>query len=85
MIIWQVASRVKTAKTIGAGPNESAENFTLSAHQQLSSTDLTLHGLLGRCLSENERRMAPYDKRLFRPLLVPTLARLLYRILPASV
>jgi hypothetical protein len=85
LIVKQVASRVKTARTIGAGPSDSSENFTLSAHQQLSSTDLTLHGLLGRCLSENERRMAPYDKRLFRPRLVPTLARFLYRILPASV
>jgi hypothetical protein len=58
--------------------------FTLSPHKDLGS-DLTLHALLGRCLAENERRMAPYDARLLRPRLVPTIARLLYRLLPASI
>jgi hypothetical protein len=88
LILEQVASRVKTAKTMGGGgsTNEagSADNFTMSAHQEVGS-DVTLHGLLGRCLAENERRMAPYDPRLPRPRLVPTLARLLYRVLPSSV
>ncbi|MDB6100312.1 MAG: hypothetical protein JWO52_311 [Gammaproteobacteria bacterium] len=88
LILKQVASRVKTAKTLGGGADTSAENyadnFTLSAHKDLGS-DLTLHALLGRCLAENERRMAPYDARLLRPRLVPTIARLLYRLLPASI
>jgi len=48
-------------------------------------SDLTLHDLLGRCLAENDRRMAPYDPRLSRPRLVPSLARLFHRILPASI
>jgi hypothetical protein len=88
LILQQVASRVKTARTLGGGDNNnetgSADNFTMSAHQEVGS-DVTLHGLLGRCISENERRMAPYDPRLLRPRLVPTLARLLYRVLPSSV
>lgn len=88
LILRQVASRVKTAKTLGGSEDNSAQssadNFTLSAHKDLG-TDLTLHALLGRCLAENERRMAPYDARLLRPRLVPTLARLLYRLLPASI
>jgi hypothetical protein len=87
LILEQVASRVKTARTLGGDSRKrpaSADNFTLSAHQELGS-DLTLHGLLGRCLAENERRMAPYDARLLRPRLVPTLARLLYRLLPRNV
>jgi hypothetical protein len=91
LILKQVASRVKTAKTLGAdntaadnGAANSADNFTLSAHKELDS-DLTLHSLLGRCLAENERRMAPYDARLLRPRLVPTIARLAYRLLPASI
>src|ERR1700730_17437118 len=91
LILKQVASRVKTAQTLGGGSDASggsgapsSDNFTLSAHQELGS-NLTLHGLLGRCLAENERRMAPYDPRLLRPQLVPTLARLFYRILPESI
>jgi hypothetical protein len=83
LILKQVASRVRTAKTLGNGAGASADNFTLSAHKDLGS-DLTLHALLGRCLAENERRMAPYDPRLLRPRLVPTIARLLYRLLPAT-
>ena len=58
----------------------SDDNFTMSAHQNLG-VDLTLHGLLGRCLAENERRMAPYDARLLRPRLVPTIARVLRYII----
>ena len=92
LILKQVASRVKTAQTLGGGSDasggssgaSSSDNFTLSAHQDLGS-NLTLHGLLGRCLAENERRMAPYDPRLLRPRLVPTLARLFYRILPETI
>jgi hypothetical protein len=86
LILRQIASRVKTARTMGGdtASTGTADNFTMSAHQELGS-NLTLHGLLGRCLAENARRMAPYDRRLLRPRLVPTLARLFYRILPASV
>lgn len=52
---------------------------------QFQQGSLTLRALLGRCLAENERRMVPYDPRLLRPRLVPTIARLLYRLLPASI
>jgi hypothetical protein len=34
------------------------------------------------CLSENDRRLAPYDPRLLRPTFVPTLARALARVVP---
>jgi hypothetical protein len=86
LILKQVARRVKTARTMGKEPAAVSQvpddNFTMSAHQNLG-VGLTLHGLLGRCLAENDRRMAPYDARLLRPRLVPTIARLLYRVLPA--
>ncbi len=83
ILVEQVASRVKTARAMSKG-TASAENFTLGAHQDLGA-DVTLHGLLGACLRENERRMAHYDARLRRPRLVPCLARLMYRLLPASL
>ncbi|HUN75048.1 MAG TPA: ferritin-like domain-containing protein [Steroidobacteraceae bacterium] len=84
IILKQVASRIKTARTMSNGSSDSAENFTLSAHQDIGA-DVTLHHLLGICLAENERRMADYDSRLARPRLVPSLARLMYRALPASI
>jgi hypothetical protein len=84
IILRQVASRIKTARAMGKGPSSDSENFTLSAHQELGE-EITLHKLLQVCLSENERRMAPYDPRLRRPRLVPTLARFMQRVLPASI
>ncbi len=90
IILKQLASRVKTARTMGAAPTAQcavaydSDNFTLSAHQDLDES-LTLHQLLALSLSENERRLGQYDARLARPRLVPSIARLLYRLLPASL
>jgi hypothetical protein len=83
ILLKQVGSRLETARALSRG-GESAENFTLRAHHDLG-TDITLHRLLAACLRENERRMASYDARLRRPRLVPSIARLLYRVLPASI
>ncbi len=87
IILKQVASRVKTARSMGKPQPDgaaSSENFTLTAHQDLG-TEVTLHRLLGLCLAENERRMAEYDARLRRPRLVPGIARVLFQLIPASV
>jgi len=87
IILKQVASRVQTARSMGkpqpAGAGAS-ENFTLTAHQELGA-GITLHRLLGLCLAENERRMADYDTRLERPRLVPRIARILFRVIPAGI
>ena len=87
IILAQVASRVKTARSMGKpAPARAAtgENFTLTAHQDLGA-QITLHRLLGLCLSENERRMAEYDSRLQRPRLVPAIARFLFWATPKSL
>jgi hypothetical protein len=84
IILAQVASRVRTARSMGQaqpGSSGGSENFTLAAHRQVAG-EVTLQRLLGLCLAENERRMAPYDARLRRPRLVPGLARALFRLLP---
>jgi hypothetical protein len=83
LILDQVASRVKTARILG-GSGNSSDNFTLRAHQEIGES-VTLHSLLKLCLHENERRMAPYDARLRRPRLVPAMAKLIYRLLPARI
>jgi hypothetical protein len=100
IILKQVASRVKTARTMSAAPEgeapaeqknaadgtngSGADNFTLSAHQELGES-MTLHKLLELCLGENDRRMSFYDPRLSRPRLVPAIAKLAYRVLPARL
>jgi hypothetical protein len=92
IILTQLWSRVKTARTLGGTPpakgadtaGAAEENFTLSAHQDLGE-DVTLHKLLGLCLRENEARLAPYDPRLLRPRLMPAMARFMYRVLPKSL
>ena len=96
IILKQVWSRVKTARTLGGTDDKAkagtappmggddGDNFTLSAHQELGE-DVTLHKLLGLCLRENDARLAHYDPRLLRPRLVPTLARFMFRVLPKSL
>jgi hypothetical protein len=95
IILKQVWSRVKTARTMGgasdpkaaaSGPlgGDDGVNFTVSARQDLGA-DVTLHKLLGLCLRENAARLAPYDPRLRRPRLVPSLARFMFRVLPKSI
>ena len=83
LILQKIGSRVKTARTMGGG-EAANDNFTLTAHREFGDK-MTLHKILGLCLAENERRMAPYDPRLRRPRLVPSLARFAYRVLPASI
>jgi hypothetical protein len=84
IILRQVASRVRTARSMGSAAEPPTGNFTLTAHRQVGEP-VTLHKLLDLCLRENDRRMAGYDQRLLRPRLVPALGRLLYRVLPASL
>jgi hypothetical protein len=82
LILDQVASRTKTARSMG-GTGNSSDNFTLSARQEMGES-VTLRSLLKLCLHENERRMAPYDARLLRPRLVPAIAKLIHRLLPSG-
>jgi hypothetical protein len=50
-------------------------NFTLSGAEQLGS-DIDVGELIALCVSENDRRLKPYDARLKRPRFVPFIARL---------
>jgi hypothetical protein len=74
--VLQAHKRLKIA--LGARTNK---NFTLKAHEKIA-TDITPRQFLELCLAENARRLDRYDARLIRPRLVPTLARMLCRILP---
>jgi hypothetical protein len=86
IILTQIASRMRTARTLGdASPSDTApalieDNLTLAAHQHVGES-VDLRQLLARSLSENERRLSLYDARLVRPRLVPQLARWAYALL----
>lgn len=80
-ISLQVVSRIRTALQIG-GAQKGQDNFTMNAHESFG--DFTLRDFLKICLAENDRRLAPYDKRLLRPTLVPTLARAMLAVTPAG-
>jgi hypothetical protein len=43
--------------------------------------DITFKQLAAICLKENDRRLAPYDRRLIRPVFVPAMIRLALRFM----
>ncbi len=81
---WNIAAqafdRVRGALAMKGA--KSQDGFTLKSH--VSFSDFSLRSFLELCLSENERRLAPYDRRLLRPTLVPATVRLLLKVLPAA-
>jgi len=81
-IVAQAFDRVKGAlqMTKSDGGEATQDGFTLKSHTSFS--DFTLRSFLELCLSENERRFAPYDTRLLRPILVPGTVRALLKVLP---
>jgi hypothetical protein len=83
-IYLQVAGRIKTALQIAGGAKEASDqdNFTMNAHESFG--DFSLTEFLRICLAENERRLAPYDKRLLRPTLVPGIARTMLKVAPGG-
>src|SRR5215469_12673363 len=73
-LIWE---RMGIARGIeGAQDN----NFTVSGSQSLG-LELDASALLDICLAENERRLARYDARLVRPIVVPWLVAFARRFL----
>jgi hypothetical protein len=82
---WNIAAqaldRVRGAMQMsGGGASPSQDGFTLKSHSAME--DLSLRSFLELCLSENERRFAPYDARLLRPTLVPGTVKVFLRFLP---
>jgi hypothetical protein len=68
-LIWE---RIGIARDVGNGVQDN--NFTVTGANQLGS-DIEVGDLIRTCLTENDRRMSRYDKRLPRPSTVPALAR----------
>ncbi|MGD0493500.1 MAG: ferritin-like domain-containing protein [Steroidobacteraceae bacterium] len=74
-LIWE---RIGIARNVGGGAEDN--NFTLTASKSVHD-DIDAADLIATCLSENERRMSLYDRRLLRPRLVPALARWALRLM----
>ena len=74
-LIWE---RIGIARDVGNGVQDN--NFTVTGANQLGS-DIEVGDLIRKCLSENDRRMSRYDKRLPRPSTVPALARFALRFI----
>ena len=77
-LVWE---RIGIAKGIDADGNAQDANFAMTGSGAVG-IDLKPRELIDLCLSENDRRMAGYDRRLLRPLTVPRLARLARRFVP---
>ncbi|EGD59477.1 hypothetical protein Y88_1509 [Novosphingobium nitrogenifigens DSM 19370] len=72
-LIWE---RIDTAAGLGKDNTRAQENnFTLNGSKELG-VEITFTELAKICLSENDRRLEPYDKRLIRPRFVPAAIRL---------
>jgi hypothetical protein len=74
---------VKGKKKADAAPvprDDEQVGFTLKSHTVFG--DFSLRAFLETCLAENERRLKPYDPRLLRPMLVPSVVRQLVKVLP---
>lgn len=89
-IVAQAFDRIKGAMQMAGGGKKddgesrdaSQDGFTLKSHSAFG--DFSLRSFLELCLAENARRFAPYDARLLRPVLVPSVVRTVVKILPRS-
>jgi hypothetical protein len=75
-LIWE---RIGMAKDVGNG--EQDNNFTLNGADHLGE-GISVGKLMETCLSENDRRLGIYDKRLKRPRFVPFMVRQIRRFVP---
>jgi len=79
-IVGQILEHARNAARMGKEDTGSQEGFTMNARSAFE--DLSARSFLELCLSENDRRLAPYDQRLLRPTLVSRSVRLALRFLP---
>jgi hypothetical protein len=74
-LIWE---RIGIARDVGSGVQDN--NFTVTGAKSVGE-DINVAQLIDLCLSENQRRMGLYDRRLLRPFAVPALAAFVRRFM----
>jgi hypothetical protein len=77
-LIWE---RIGIARNLDNGVQNN--NFTMTGAKEIGA-DIDPAELIDICLTENDRRMAPYDPRLPRPSTVPALARFARRFMRST-
>lgn len=78
----QLVEHARHALRVGSDNGGSQEGFTMTSASAFE--DLSARTFLELCLSENQRRLEPYDPRLLRPRLVPAAARFALKFIPKS-
>ncbi|HVO02664.1 MAG TPA: ferritin-like domain-containing protein [Candidatus Cybelea sp.] len=80
--LGRIKGRLDTARAVkgSQGDKKKDKNFTATTSKALAN-NLKVTDLLKLCLTENDRRMAKYDARLLRPVLVPSLVQLALKFL----
>jgi hypothetical protein len=79
--VFLILERIDMAKGMGDNTKAQENNFTLNGSKELG-VEVSFPELARICLAENDRRLAPYDKRLIRPRFVPAMTRLALRFAP---
>ena len=80
LAVWMVliGERIDMARGMGDSSKAQENNFTLNGSKELG-VEVSFPQLAAICLAENDRRLAPYDRRLLRPRFVPAMIRLALR------
>jgi hypothetical protein len=76
-LIWE---RIGIAGQMESSEKAQDNNFTLNGSKELG-VEVTFGELARICIAENDRRLAPYDPRLIRPVFVPNMLRLALRFM----
>jgi hypothetical protein len=76
-LIWE---RIGIAGQMESSEKAQDNNFTLNGSKELG-VEVTFGELARICIAENDRRLAPYDPRLIRPVFVPNMMRLALRFM----
>ena len=81
LLIWcaLILERISIARGMENSEKAEDNNFTLNGSKELG-VEVTFPELARICLAENDRRLAPYDRRLMRPRFVPGAIRLALRL-----
>jgi len=80
--LFLIAERIGIAGDMEKSDKAQDNNFTLNGSKELG-VEISFPELARVCLAENDRRLAPYDPRLIRPVFVPNMIRLALRFMKA--